>query len=232
MKIQRAMAAATLASVILISTDAFATITLFSNQAAFEAATGATTVEDFTPSFHFPITSGILNSSTSDVVAFGDPIVSGEILPGVTYSTPIGTGNFFNIDAGGGFTGGFLDTITGPRVLTVTFSGDQTGFGFDTNSLMGNFTVVINGTYVENFSAVSSSTPTFFGFQSSSKDITSVTIAGDNPTFGFAIDNFTYSASAVPEPSTWAMMLLGFAGLGFAARRRATQKLTVALSAA
>ena len=27
-------------------------------------------------------------------------------------------------------------------------------------------------------------------------------------------------ASPVPEPSTWAMMLLGFAGLGFAAYRR------------
>jgi hypothetical protein len=25
---------------------------------------------------------------------------------------------------------------------------------------------------------------------------------------------------AVPEPSTWAMMLIGFAGLGFAAHRR------------
>ena len=29
------------------------------------------------------------------------------------------------------------------------------------------------------------------------------------------------AASAVPEPSTWAMMLLGFAGLGFAGYRRA-----------
>ena len=27
--------------------------------------------------------------------------------------------------------------------------------------------------------------------------------------------------TAVPEPSTWAMMLIGFAGLAFAARRRA-----------
>jgi hypothetical protein len=27
-------------------------------------------------------------------------------------------------------------------------------------------------------------------------------------------------ASAVPEPSTWAMLLLGFAGLGYAASRR------------
>ena len=31
---------------------------------------------------------------------------------------------------------------------------------------------------------------------------------------------FSLSGSAVPEPSTWAMMLLGFAGLGFAGWRR------------
>ena len=35
-----------------------------------------------------------------------------------------------------------------------------------------------------------------------------------------AFDNLTVSA-AIPEPSTWAMMLLGFAGLGFAGYRRA-----------
>ena len=32
---------------------------------------------------------------------------------------------------------------------------------------------------------------------------------------------FSVSGSVVPEPSTWAMMLLGFAGLGFAGYRRA-----------
>ena len=36
--------------------------------------------------------------------------------------------------------------------------------------------------------------------------------------------SFNYAAagavSAVPEPSTWAMMLLGFAGIGFMAYRR------------
>lgn len=36
---------------------------------------------------------------------------------------------------------------------------------------------------------------------------------------GFAISEVGM-ASAVPEPSTWAMMLIGFAGLGFAARHR------------
>jgi PEP-CTERM motif len=34
-------------------------------------------------------------------------------------------------------------------------------------------------------------------------------------------ESFDITGSAVPEPSTWAMMLLGFAGLGFAGYRRA-----------
>lgn len=38
--------------------------------------------------------------------------------------------------------------------------------------------------------------------------------------------------SSVPEPSTWAMMLLGFIGLGFAARRQAKKKVGVVFSAA
>jgi hypothetical protein len=33
--------------------------------------------------------------------------------------------------------------------------------------------------------------------------------------------NFTYVSGAIPEPSTWAMMLLGFAGLGYAGYRNA-----------
>ena len=32
--------------------------------------------------------------------------------------------------------------------------------------------------------------------------------------------SFVVNVSAVPEPSTWAMMILGFAGIGFMAYRR------------
>jgi hypothetical protein len=47
-------------------------------------------------------------------------------------------------------------------------------------------------------------------------------VAGDFPSFT------SFSVSAIPEPSTWAMMLLGFAGVGFMAYRR---KNNVALAA-
>jgi hypothetical protein len=46
------------------------------------------------------------------------------------------------------------------------------------------------------------------------------------PAFGtpFAIDySITAISSAVPEPSTWAMMILGFFGLGVVAYRRKQQ---------
>lgn len=41
----------------------------------------------------------------------------------------------------------------------------------------------------------------------------------DDPEWVIDLDSVSIS-SAVPEPSTWAMMLLGFAGLGFMAYRR------------
>jgi len=40
------------------------------------------------------------------------------------------------------------------------------------------------------------------------------------------------SPSAIPEPSTWAMMLLGFAGVGFAGYRRRSPKNGSLLAAA
>ncbi len=39
---------------------------------------------------------------------------------------------------------------------------------------------------------------------------------------------FSEISAAVPEPSTWAMVLLGFAGLGLAGRRRARARATLA----
>jgi hypothetical protein len=59
-----------------------------------------------------------------------------------------------------------------------------------------------------------------------------------DPSFAIASDvsdpndySFLFSpgiANAVPEPSTWAMMILGFAGIGFMVYRRKNTALRVA----
>lgn len=50
----------------------------------------------------------------------------------------------------------------------------------------------------------------------------------DLPALSITGDEFQAVTAAVPEPSTWAMMLLGFAGLGFMAYRRRTKTPRVA----
>ena len=206
-------------------------ITDYTDRSTFTTAVGVPlTVEDFTDSYHFPITTGILNSETNLVVENGTPITPGLIQPGVTYSTPIRTGNFFNIDAGGGFTGGFLDGLgsgSPSTALTTTFNNPVNGFGFDTNSLMGTqFTITINFTSgpadVQTIPVTSGSS--FFGFVSSATDIQSAIIYGNSGALTFAIDNFTFptsAATAVPEPSSLAMASLAtLTGLAFGWRRR------------
>jgi len=44
----------------------------------------------------------------------------------------------------------------------------------------------------------------------------------------FAFGNYLALSPVVPEPSTWTMMLLGFAGLGFAGYRASRKRAKVA----
>jgi PEP-CTERM motif len=46
---------------------------------------------------------------------------------------------------------------------------------------------------------------------------------------GLAADSLTVQIGAVPEPSTWAMMILGFAGVGFMAYRRTAKPALIAM---
>jgi len=54
--------------------------------------------------------------------------------------------------------------------------------------------------------------------------LTDINAAIGSPTHLFAISGHADLAGAVPEPSTWVLMLAGFAGLSFAARRRAARR--------
>jgi hypothetical protein len=63
-----------------------------------------------------------------------------------------------------------------------------------------------------------------FGLQTFSFNETDLTSVVFTPTTTqgpwIQFDNVGVNVSAVPEPSTWAMMILGFAGIGFMAYRR------------
>jgi len=175
-------------------------VNIFDDRTTFDAAVGSTTLEDFTDTFHFPISTGILNSATNLVVAKGPPILPGDIQPGVTYSMPIGTQNFFNIDLGGNFVDGFLDGVQFPEFdpVTIAFDNPVAAFGFDMNKLMGgSFDITIQFTsgpdFVGNFPVTQSSSLEFVGFQSEQIDIETVIIQGDGMDgFDFAFDNFAF----------------------------------------
>ena len=176
-------------------------ITVYNDRAAFNAAVGVPlTLEDFTPTSHFPIRTGVLNSETN-LPEIG--IFPGTIQSGVTYSTPIGEGNFFNIDAGGGYTGGFLDGfLPSDREVTIDFHTDDPNtprtvfaFGFDLGSLAStDFDVFIHFSSgpMQHFNNPYPASLAFFGFVSDARDITQVIIGNNGGFFAFDFDNFTY----------------------------------------
>jgi hypothetical protein len=93
------------------------------------------------------------------------------------------------------------------------------------------FATYLNGSLVDSFSVTANgvnydTSGKYYGFQNSLFDELRITVPFEsNPNaspHGFMLDNLLFNAAtpAVPEPSTWAMLLLGFAGIGFMAYRR------------
>lgn len=205
-------------------------ITTFTDRGAFSTSIGATTIDTFGDTFAFPISTGTLDARTNLISASGAPILPGRVQSGVTYSTPVGGGNFFNLDANSGFTGAFLDGGlggTGRNPLNVRFDAPVLGFGFDTNRLMGTtFRVTIHfrsGSSFTNVNSIRESSSTvFFGFQSSVADIVGVRIVGRGGSFDFAVDDFAVArGAAVPEPSVIGLMAMALLVLAMRSSRAA-----------
>jgi hypothetical protein len=93
--------------------------------------------------------------------------------------------------------GSVIDTFNGTNISPLLANGGQTAFSsnrYVTFSGLGAFDEVILG-----------------GIPGNTQN-------------AFEIDNITAMTSAVPETSTWAMMILGFFGVGFMAYRKKNQK--------
>jgi hypothetical protein len=135
--------------------------------------------------------------------------------------------------------------ITLQLVSTTTITGPLSGanysqYGTDTANNSLAFTATATGLFFD-FSATANTPYLIFqgnggqlcfnGFPGNcSGDPHSIQVAiGADESITQASGNIqiaTVAASAVPEPSTWAMMILGFAGVGFMAYRRRNQFVT------
>jgi PEP-CTERM motif len=104
---------------------------------------------------------------------------------------------------------------------TVNF-GPYTGAGSSSATLASSFFAPFIGAGSTNLSFVSSS---LFSMTPNSGTLSVSPLIGGDYTLTY---NYAAAVAAVPEPGSWAMMLLGFGLIGFAARRRQAVKATVA----
>jgi hypothetical protein len=161
-------------------------------------------------------------------------------------------GSFQRFDQGGNWNGNFapgdklLYTKINPGPLTLSFLTGISGGGAQIQeSVFGAFTAEISafdvndvllGTFSENGVSDSNgnNSAIFIGLLSSAADIYKLAfdITAFNVRDDFAINLVslaTTPSTAVPEPGTWSVMLLGLAGIGFAAyRRRRTAPVSLA----
>jgi hypothetical protein len=109
--------------------------------------------------------------------------------------------------------------------ILITFAGPVTAFSLDFGTFGGydvNFVLSNGQTVTKTTTAGVFETKNFFGATDSTPFTTVLLTSADESLF---LNNVKVGAavSAVPEASTWAMLLFGFAGLAFVGYRRTRQ---------
>jgi hypothetical protein len=173
------------------------------------------------------VTTGCFGSSCS---SYNDGATSQLLVfdgQGFSHTTPSSSGSFsvvlgdFTVSNPNGSTDNYDTTFK----LRVNFSNplgttpDPTTFFADVEGTIRNN----GGTLTIDFGPTQSFSYTGGTFTLALEDITLRTTGNDRPDSN-DIDGTITFASAVPEPSTWAMMILGFFGVGFMAYRRNSNK--------
>ena len=188
---------------------------------------------------HSPAAQGQASASTTASVGAGPAAMLINITPGETVSdaTLLPASKILGAGAMSAAYGGAGESLTysaeadfnfttgAPEEFYLTLlDNNASGNGFDKLK----FQVTVDGTIevLDTFTSLSvaesffSGNPLDLGAWSAANQTVDISywLTASEPGAGFG---FTYNV-AVPEASTWAMMWLGFAGLGFAGYRRAT----------
>jgi hypothetical protein len=192
----------------------FAAATIFSAQAQavpMVTYTWTTTSEGFGPVVGEP-SSATFQVPLSDVV---NGVISQFDITNIQLTYPGLTFNSAVTSGGGNDFSAFVNPLTGAFI----FHDDQQGLSVE----------AFAGTSINDTTTFLSITVDQVAHTPSGQLLTSVqdqfnAINGGNPDAGFPTAGFWTASfptvAAVPEPSTWAMMILGFCGVGFMAYRR------------
>jgi hypothetical protein len=135
----------------------------------------------------------------------------------LAYPPPSSTGNSVDLDGSTGVAGTLQSLASfGPGQYTLSFlmAGNLRGDVNKTTTIsLGNWSTSLD------LPSTSPYTPYSFTFSTTGGNLSFADNAAGNQNIGNLLDNVSLS-TAVPELSTWGMLLLGFAGLGYAAFRR------------
>lgn len=166
----------------------------------------------------------------SQVFNSGQPGPFSLAAPIIPPGTPIHTTEPYNLSSVTGFW--FTDTqvtIYNNADPPVPFCFSSSNTGSSCADTRNTFDFIFTNEDIVDVTVDGSSSPDFrpatFGSHTGltlvSPNEFTVDVTGENPAFlsTLVIDVTTGGGPVIPEPSTWAMMLLGFAGLGFVGYR-------------
>ena len=170
---------------------------------------------------------GSITSTTTLDGFLGNTLTGADFSPLDLSSTSIGaasgaTSPIFIFVSETGLTGGTLNFTTGltENLLPAGWSVDEWAYATAGSTPFTTAGTLLNSS---DFSAIGTTTTTTTLTIASPFTVTEVyeIIPGGPPTtIGTDLSTITVKGSIVPEPSTWAMMVIGFMGLGYAAFRR------------
>ena len=185
---------------------------------------------DFSPGPTSPNSSGFQTFNAGQSFGTGSvwSVISGSVdLIGTYWNPPPTTPNGFSVDLNGNAPGAISQTFTlsaGTYTVGFYLSGNPDGgpssktvdvtLGSTVADPSFTYIATINGDHTLTYVQETFTQPVSGGS-------VALTFYGDPNAgaYGPVIGDVSVTA-AVPEPSTWAMMILGFAGIGFMAYRR------------